>query len=83
MERQFDEIRKEIKTEKLEVAKIEAKAALVAKVGSLLCSGELKTERKKLPQRIFALESQDEELLRHIKTMEWKIRKNAPSSTSI
>ena len=33
-------------------------------------SGELKTERKKLPQRIFALESQDEELLRHIKIVE-------------
>lgn len=42
MERQFDEIRKEIKTEKLEAAKIEAKAALVAKVGSLFGSGKLK-----------------------------------------
>ena len=41
-ERQLDEVRKEIKSEKLEAAKTEAKAALVAKVGSLLGSGKLK-----------------------------------------
>ena len=41
-ERQLDEVRKEIKSEKLEVAKTEAKTALVAKVGSLLGSGKLK-----------------------------------------
>ncbi len=41
-ERQLDEVRKEIKLEKLEAAKTEAKAALVAKVGSLLGSGKLK-----------------------------------------
>ncbi|MCL1611939.1 coiled-coil domain-containing protein [Marseilla massiliensis] len=41
-ERQLDEVRKEIKPEKLEVAKTEAKTALVAKVGSLLGSGKLK-----------------------------------------
>ena len=35
-------MRKEIKSEKLEAAKTEAKAALVAKVGSLLGSGRLK-----------------------------------------
>ena len=35
-------MRKEIKSEKLEAAKTEAKAALVAKVGSLLGSGKLK-----------------------------------------
>ena len=34
-ERQLDEVRKEIKSEKLEAAKTEAKTALVAKVGSL------------------------------------------------
>lgn len=39
---QLDEVRKEIKSEKLEAAKTEAKAALVAKVGSLLGSGKLK-----------------------------------------
>ena len=41
-ERQLDEVRKEIKSEKLEAAKTETKAALVAKVGSLLGSGRLK-----------------------------------------
>ena len=41
-ERQLDEVRKYIKSEKLEAAKTEAKAALVAKVGSLLGSGKLK-----------------------------------------
>ena len=41
-ERQLDEVRKEIKSEKLEAAKTEAKAALVAKVGSLLGSCKLK-----------------------------------------
>ena len=41
-ERQLDEVRKEIKSEKLEAAKTEAKTALVAKVGSLLGSGKLK-----------------------------------------
>lgn len=41
-ERQLDEVRKEIKSEKLETAKTEAKMALVAKVGSLLGSGKLK-----------------------------------------
>ena len=35
-------MRKEIKSEKLKAAKTEAKAALVAKVGSLLGSGRLK-----------------------------------------
>lgn len=40
--RQLDEVRKEIKSEKLEAAKTEAKTALVAKVGSLLGSGKLK-----------------------------------------
>ena len=69
-ERQLDEVRKEIKSEKLEAAKTEAKAALVAKVGSLLGSGKLKAEREELQQRMSALESQNEELVRHIKTME-------------
>ena len=41
-EQQLDEVRKEVKSEKLETAKTEAKAALVAKVGSLLGSGKLK-----------------------------------------
>ena len=69
-ERQLDEVRKEIKSEKLEAAKTEAKTALVAKVGSLLGSNKLKAEREELQQRISALESQNEELVRHIETME-------------
>ena len=69
-ERQLDEVKKEIKSEKLEAAKTEAKAALVAKVSSLLGSNKLKAEREELQQRISALESQNEELVRHIKTME-------------
>ena len=39
---ELDEVKKEIKSEKLEAAKTEAKAALVAKVDSLLGSGKLK-----------------------------------------
>ena len=69
-ERQLDEVRKEIKSEKLEAAKTEAKAALMAKVGSLLGSNKLKAEREELQRRIFALESQNEKLVRHIETME-------------
>lgn len=41
-EQQLDEVKREIKSEKLEAAKTEAKAALVTKVGSLLGSGRLK-----------------------------------------
>lgn len=73
-ERQLDEVRKEIKSEKLEAAKTEAKTALVARVGSLLGSGKLKAEREELQQRIFTLESQNEELIQHIKTMELEHR---------
>ena len=69
-QQQLDEARKEVKSEKLGAAKTEAKAALVAKVGSLLGGNKLITEREKLQQRISALESQNEELVRHIKQME-------------
>ena len=41
-EQQLDDVRKEIKSEKLEAAKTEAKTALVAKEGSLFGSGKLK-----------------------------------------
>ncbi|WP_130893394.1 MobV family relaxase [Paraprevotella xylaniphila] len=41
-EQQLDEVMQEIKSEKLEAAKTEAKTALVAKVGSLFGSGKLK-----------------------------------------
>lgn len=68
-ERQLDEVRKEIKSEKLEAAKTEAKTALVAKVGSLLGSNKLKEEREGLQQRLSVLEKQNEELMQHIKQM--------------
>ena len=58
-ELQLDNVRKEIKSEKLEAAKTEAKAALVAKVGSLLGSGKLKeleTDNRTLHGEIAARE---------------------------
>ena len=69
-EQQLDEVRQEVKSEKLEVAKTEAKAAFVAKVGSLFGSNKLKEEREELQRRISALENQNKELIQHIKTME-------------
>ena len=65
-EQQLDDVRKEIKSEKLEAA--------VAKVGSLFGSNKLKVEREELQQHISALENQNEELVRHIETMERKHR---------
>lgn len=73
-EQQLDEVRQEVKSEKLEAAKTETKAALVAKVGSLLSSNKLKVERENLQQRISVLENQNEELIQHIKTMELEHR---------
>ena len=73
-EQRLDEVRQEIKSEKLEVAKTEAKAAFVAKVGSLLGSNKLKSEREELQQRISALENRNKELIQHIKTIEWKYK---------
>ena len=58
-ERQLDEVRKEIKSEKLEAAKTEAKTALVARVGSFLGSGKLKE-----------LEHRNEDLQSRIKELE-------------
>lgn len=69
-EQQLDKVRQEVKSEKLEAAKTEAKAAFMAKVGSLFGSNKSKEEREGLQQRISALESQNEELVQHIKTME-------------
>ena len=69
-EQQLDEVRKEIRSEKLEAAKTEAKTALVAKVGSLLGSNKLKKEREGLQQRLSVLEKQNEKLMQHIKQME-------------
>lgn len=69
-EQQLGEVRQEVKSEKLEAAKTEAKAAFVAKVGSLFGSNKLKEEREELQHRISALENQNKELIQHIKTME-------------
>ena len=74
-EQQLDKVRKGIKSEKLEAAKTEAKTALVARVGSLLGSNKLKAEREELLQRMSVLESQNEELVRQIETMEWTHKK--------
>ena len=60
-QQQLDEVRKEIKSEKLEAAKTEAKAAFVAKVGSLFGGGKLKEFEHKnedLQKRIQELEEE-------------------------
>lgn len=60
-ERQLDEVRQEVKSEKLEVAKTEAKAAFVAKVGSLFGGGKLKEfehRNEDLQKRIQELEEE-------------------------
>lgn len=56
-EQKLDEVKKEIKSEKFEVAKTEAKAALAAKVGSLLGGGKLKgleAENRTLQEEVAA-----------------------------
>ena len=60
-EQQLDEVRPEVKSEKLEAAKTEAKAAFVAKVGSLLGGGKLKEfehRNEDLQKRIQELEEE-------------------------
>ena len=69
-EQQLDKVKQEIKSERLEAAKTEAKAAFVAKVGSLLGGGKLKAEREGFQQRIAELENQNARLEQHIKQME-------------
>ena len=58
---QLDEVRQEVKSEKLEAAKTEAKAAFVAKVGSLFGGGKLKEfehRNEDLQKRIQELEEE-------------------------
>lgn len=72
-EQQLNDVKKEIKSEKLEAAKTEAKAALVAKVGSLFGSGKLKeleSEKEELKQCISVLEDQNTKLVQYIIQME-------------
>lgn len=60
-EQQLDEVRQEVKSEKLEAAKTEAKAAFVAKVGSLFGGGKLKEfehRNEDLQKRIQELEEE-------------------------
>ena len=71
-ERQLEEVRKEVKSEKLEAAKTEVKTALVAKVGSLLGSGrlkELEADNRTLQGEI-AARDENIELLQQ--QMEWQ-----------
>ena len=63
-------MKREIKSDKPEAAKTEAKAALVAKVGSLLGGGRLKAEREGLHQRISELENQNAALKQQLRQME-------------
>ena len=61
VEQQLDEVRQEVKSEKLEAAKTEAKAAFVAKVGSLFGGGKLKEfehRNEDLQKRIQELEEE-------------------------
>lgn len=60
-EQQLEEIRQEVKSEKLEAAKTEAKAAFVAKVGSIFGGGKLKEfehRNEDLQKRIRELEEE-------------------------
>ena len=85
-ERQLDEVRKDIKSEKLEAAKTEAKTALVAKVGSLLGSGKLKADNRTLQSEVAArdeniellqqqMERQQEEHSRQLMELQAKHRR--------
>ncbi|OUP09961.1 mobilization protein [Mediterranea sp. An20] len=68
-ERQLDEVRKEIKSEKLEAVKTEAKTALVARVGSILGSGKLKeleADNRTLQGEVAARDESIELLLQQI-----------------
>ena len=60
-EQQLDKVRQEVKSEKLEAAKTEAKAAFVAKVGSIFGGGKLKEfehRNEDLQNRIKELEEE-------------------------
>ena len=66
-EQQLDEVRQEVKSEKLDAAKTEAKAAFVAKVDSLFGGGKLKE-----------FEHRNEDLQNRIKELEEAVH-NMPS----
>lgn len=64
-EKRLETARKEINTQKLEAVKVEAKTAIIAKVGSLLGSGkirELEADNRSLQNEIAAREESIEDL---------------------
>lgn len=67
-EKQLKQVKKEIGTQKLEAVKIEAKAALIAKVGSLLGSGEIK-ELKQENRRLYEEVTSRDESIERLQTM--------------
>ena len=69
-EQQLDKVRQEVKSEKLEAAKTEAKAAFVAKVGSLFGGGKLKE-----------FEHRNEDLQKRIQELEEEARQREQQQT--
>lgn len=63
-EQQLCEIRQEVKSEKLEAAKTEAKAAFVAKVGSLFGDGKLKEFEHRNEDLLNRIQELEEEAIR-------------------
>lgn len=63
-EKRLKQVKKEIGTQKLEAVKTEAKAALIAKVGSLLGSGEIKELKQENRQLYEEVTSRDESIER-------------------
>lgn len=63
-EKRLKQVKKEIGTQKLEAVKTEAKAALIAKVGSLLGSGEIKELKQEKRQLYEEVTSRDESIER-------------------
>ena len=61
-EKQLKQVKKEIGTQKLEAVKTEAKAALIAKVGSLLGSGEIKELKQENRQLYEEVTTRDESI---------------------
>lgn len=61
-EKRLKQVKKEIGTQKLEAVKTEAKAALIAKVGSLLGSGEIKELKQENRQLYEEVTTRDESI---------------------
>ncbi|WP_301221314.1 MobV family relaxase [Bacteroides caecimuris] len=77
-EKQLKQVKKEIGTQKLEAVKTEAKAAIIAKVGSFLGSGEikeLKQENKQLYEEVATRDESIEKLQALIKEQQKQYRK--------